>query len=923
MIKDIATNLDIIEKSLVLAEVHKKDTFKKGQFKESRRKLKNIKYSLEENCSIAAYGQSQVGKSYLINSLLSSSSQQFMIENEGTYYSFLKDINCSALRTNEVESTGLITRFTCSKPMLSDMVRVRNLSIADIVLILIDSYYKDIRSDVDSISTQEINQFLDQYKSAWMQGDKVQSYIAEDDIYDIEDYLENNLRHETIVIRQSTFFKDISNNIEKVPVSDWVELFSLLWNKNEKISQLFGKLINEYSKFKFENEIFLPFDSVLFAKGTILDIRWLDLIVSGGVLDNNPAYESKVSIYNKKGQLLCADFSKAVLAALIAEITFYLPEDIKKDRPFLEHMDLLDFPGARSRSSIEESAVGDTVIPLILRRGKVAYLFNKYSTSERISSILFCHHHNQTSESTVANSVSDWVRDNIGSTIDERTVRLKSTNGISPLFLIATKFNKDLEKQAEETPSRTASHWARFDTVYPEILKGKSWYDSFCKKDGRTVAFQNIYPIRSFSYSSGVLFDGYSEIEKTPEKTIHIHSDFPNYLEKLQQSFLKNEEIQKHFESPEETWNDVATVNNDGSKKIILKLNEIAPRLATYRKQGYLEKLIKIKNDIQSELSRYYVSENIEDQHRRLKDNIRSVRIGLSKRVGDHPELFGRIIDKLMIPAGLLHNEAYEIYTFHSHAPVDLSEAKALCMSAGINLADDYSINVQKLKEYSLIDDDDELQEYLKQECNLTIEQILTPSESLNSTMAGVVTEQLVLVWFDYLNNKTRELSVLIDKSDEVVKMIEDLFVLLNVKKKLFDRIKHYESVIDKQYLHIPVGDLAATFFNDFVSTVGNSHYDESARNKVLEVSQLVHVSPSKKSEEKTFSSMEEALRNLPAANDQNQLQKQPFWNHFSMWESRLEEGLILTSDVQNCNIELNGKLHDLIQQTENLYSNN
>lgn len=923
MIKDIVTNQDIIEKSLELADAYKKDTFKKGQFKESRRKLKNIKYSLEENCSIAAYGQSQVGKSYLINSLLSSSSKQFMIENEGIFYSFLKDINCSALRTNEVESTGLITRFTCSKPILSDKVRVRNLSIADIVLILVDSYFKDIRSDIDSLSTQEINDILDKYKSTWIPASKVQSFITEDDIYDIEEYLEKDLRHETIVIRQSSFFKDISNNIEKIPESDWVDVFSLLWNRNDKISALFSKLIKEYSKFKFENEVFIPFESVLFAKGTILDIRWLDLIVTGGVLDNNPAYESEVSIYNKKGQLLCDNFSKAMLAALIAEITFYLPNEIKKDRPFLEYMDLLDFPGARSRSSIEESVVGDTVIPLILRRGKVAYLFNKYSGSERISSILFCHHHNQTAESTVANSVSDWVKDNIGATIEERTERLKITNGISPLFLIATKFNKDLEKQAEETPSRPASHWARFDTVYPEILKGKSWYDSFCKRNGKTYAFQNIYPIRSFSYSAGVLFDGYSELEQTEETGIHIHKDFPNYLEKLQQSFINNEEVQKHFENPQETWDDVATINNDGSKKIIQKLNEIAPKLADCRKQRYQEKLIKIKNDIQSELSRYYVSENIEDQHRRLKDNIRSVRIGLSRKVGERPELFGKIIDKLMIPANLLHDEAYEIYTFHSLAPVDLNEAKALRMSAGINLADDYSVNVQKLKEYSLIDDDEKLQEYLTQECNLTIEQLLAPSASLSSTMAGVVTEQLVLVWFDYLNKKTRELSVLIEKSDEVVKMIEDLFVLLNVKEKLFDRIKHYESVIDKQYLHIPVGDMAATFFNDFVSTVGHSHYDEQARSKVQMVSQLVKVSLSKEAKGISFSSMEEAIRNLPEADDQDQLQKQPFWSHFSSWESRLEEGLILTSDVQNCNIELNEKLHDLIQQTNNLYLNN
>lgn len=920
MINDIKSNLDIIEQSLLLADDYNKTSFKKGQFKTYRRQLKKIKFSLEENCSIAAYGQSQVGKSYLINSLLSSSKEQFFIENNGTSYSFLKDINCSALKTSEVESTGLITRFSCSDHQKTDKVRVRNLSIPDIILILVDSYYKDIRANGEILSTEKINSKLDQMKQGWLERTSVQKYITEDDIYDIEDYLNKNLLHESAVVKQSSFFKDVATNIEKIPESNWDEVFSLLWNENEQISKLFKFLIKEYSKIKFQSNIYIPFSAVLFSKGTILDIRWLDLVLEGGVLDNNPSYESTITIYNEKGQPLCEDFGKAILAALIAEITFYLPGEIKKDRPFLQQMDLLDFPGARSRSSVEEKAVGDSVIPLILRRGKVAYLFNKYSNTERIASVLFCHHHNQTAESTVANSISDWVSNNIGTTIEERTNRLETTNGISPLFFVATKFNIDLAKQKEETPQSKADHWTRFDKVYPEMLKGKNWYDSFSKRGGRTVAFQSIYPIRSFQYSAGELFDGYSETKHTEEKNIHEYPDFPHYLEDLKHSFLENEEVKKHFDNPERTWNDVVTLNNDGSKRIIQNLNALSPVLSSCREARYLEILMKIKKDILDELNHYYVSEDVETQHKRLKENIRSVRVGLSRKVGDHPELFGQIVDRLMIPSSILHHEAYDIYTFHKCAPVVLNEAKALCMSAGINLSDEYSINLQKLKDYTLIDDDEDLRLYLEEECHLSIEQILTPNNSLNATLAGVVTEQLVLVWFDFLNSKTQELSVLLDKSDGIVKMIQDLFGLLSVKEQLFHRIQHYESVIEKPFIHIPVGDLAASFFNDFVSTVGYAYYTTSAKQKVNDVSRTLKISIPNAVSENEFSSMEEALRNLPAADDQDQLRKQPFWSHFSRWESRLEEGLIMTSDVQNCNLLLNSQLHNLIEQTESLY---
>lgn len=94
---------------------------------------------------------------------------------------------------------------------------------------------------------------------------------------------------------------------------------------------------------------------------------------------------------------------------------------------------------------------------------------------------------------------------------------LLNTNGIAPLFFIATKFNIDLERTKSDNSDnkdRLAMHWNRFDTVFPEIIKPNRWLDEWVASGnmGSIKAFQNIYPLRDFYWSgkNGV-FDGYSD----------------------------------------------------------------------------------------------------------------------------------------------------------------------------------------------------------------------------------------------------------------------------------------------------------------------------------------------------------------------------------------------------------------------------
>ncbi|MBR5101731.1 MAG: hypothetical protein IK092_01225, partial [Muribaculaceae bacterium] len=76
-----------------------------------RRGFKKIQFASEERCSTAAFGESQMGKSYLVSALNSEPGKPFTVTDGVKSYNFIDEINPSN-PNSQVESTGLVTRFT-------------------------------------------------------------------------------------------------------------------------------------------------------------------------------------------------------------------------------------------------------------------------------------------------------------------------------------------------------------------------------------------------------------------------------------------------------------------------------------------------------------------------------------------------------------------------------------------------------------------------------------------------------------------------------------------------------------------------------------------------------------------------------------------------------------------------------------------
>ena len=935
MIEDIKKHIELIDASIAWAKEYGKDTFPYEIFKDYRRKLRRIQNALDENCSAAAYGESQVGKSYLMSSLLSSSKSPFVITNSEKSYSFIDQLNPSGGNTSKIESTGVITRFTLNKgdSTMKDFVKIRNLSIVDIILLLADSYYNDIKINQDNVlKYDEINSILEGKSPLWASRIIQQSEIDEDDIKDIADYMHDIIGNAASGFNQSNFCKIVAPIIQFVSYDKWVELFSLLWNNNKELSHLFSVLINEYKKIKFQTNVYVPFNAVLKEKGTLLKIEWLDTVC--GVCIDTGKDEIYTDVYDVNGNLLAKDFHKGNLSALIAEITFELPDALAVDRKFLHKLDLLDFPGARSRDKFKEQEI-HTVLPKILRRGKVAYLFNKYSRSLRISSVLFCHHNDQKAEATIGETINNWLEENIGATPEERANMLNNTNGIAPLFFIATKFNIDLERTKTDNPLNTDKlddHWNRFNTVFPEIVKPNRWLDDWVKPGGlfRSASFQNIYPLRDFYWSgkNGV-FDGYSDGEiKSEEKSVHSFEDYPDYFENLKLSFLQNDFVRKHFADPERTWNDVATINNDGSKAIISSLDAIAGVLDDARKQKYLVQLLNIKAEMYNTLSVYYEPEDIEAKNRKVKQIASDMKMSLILSVGEKPELFGRIIDNLMVPVGDLRDIAYDIIICHSDTPKDFSIVNFIRKQADINLKDNKQVNIQKLCDYFNGCDPSALDEALKARGCSVADIVSSETETL-TTVADVVTKHIVDYWNTYINNKVKILEPMLPHSDEVVFMLAALLRKLGVKKVLSERIDRYCTMFSVNEQPNAIADFASLTLNNFVSYVGRNYIDDeeanSIRAKADSCNIRVDLNPCAWNVVRKPQPLLETLSAFDAASDIDKvdkvvLAKLPLWDNFQRWENLVTIGLLYASDISQVNPEANAKIKEIIDGCDILY---
>lgn len=904
----------------------------------NRIQLKKIKSALQEKPAIVLYGESQQGKSYLVSSLLSTNNSVFKVvdKDNDKDYDFITEINPIG---QGAESTSVVTRFSVSA--VSDIqgypVKVKLLSITDILLILCDAYYNDIKDYTNQLKEIDIRKAVQNMKQR-CEGRAVERnriYVTEDDVLIMRDYFEQHFRSKAPYISDADYFRSVSQFIEHTDANDWCDIFAILWNNNRQFTELFKTIIQHYRQIQFAKELYTPYSAILRepAGAAILDVKRLH------ELNQLESARKITSVAIVGGKQMEYPIPASILCVLAAEVILQLPNTLSQEKTFLQNSDVLDFPGARARlDKKEEDIVDNTLIPQLLLRGKVAFLFNKYSDNLMINTLLLCHGKKQAGPRFMPYLLKDWIETFVGKDAVEREVFMQKAQ-IAPLFVIGTMFNLDLKKDQNDRPgdstSLTARWQQRFETVYHKELFGEDcqWLEEWTPN----TPFRNFYFLRDFYYSSpaeGNIFTGWNRNGGTEQELV-LHPNYPDFYEELKKSFLNFPFVQRHFENPQKAWSEASSINKDGSAYIIQNLTTATQNINSAREDKFKRDIQNISHSIISELVKFYYDESSNNNILRAKQLAGETQAALDIAFGKDPYCFGKLMQCFILTEG----DVYRI--FHEEfLHVDLTTQKEIgqyvyirMKAVGIDPNNTFETNLDILsRAYEM--QADECREYFEKRGVDLNELFFTPDNGMKS-ISQTLAEHLEKYWFDtwLRKDKYNALKSLLDETTiaNLLDMFHALYTKLGltafVAKSIRKYVDRFGANVDE--IQEMIADMCAEILNKFVSNAGYSYLTDDAiqslkdanveqnlgLNFSLNTPALETITPA------NIAQIFEAMDDLDSIKNNlgENAKYVPGFESRKRWSELLKIGFVFVQDIPNYDVAANKQLGEIKAKFETI----
>lgn len=807
IIYNIDTNASLVRKAIDWSFNNLKYDEKEQATKSLKRsynELEKVKNSLNEKPVVAVFGASQVGKSYLIKSLLSEPNQPLSIEYNGEKFDFISRIN----PVGGAESTGLVTRFTIHNQLIEDNfpIKIKILTPKDILLIILDSFYLDLKKFSFHQEVAEIESHLFKFENE--KNDYHQNFLNEFDIEDCTKYFYDHFsKYEIIFDRfeKTKFFSRIGKIIEKYQPNRWSDILSIMWNYNEKLTKLFDTLILGLAELDFYKYGYIEFNQVLREEG-ILDVMKLNTLFTD---------QKKIKI--KLENNVVKYVSQSLMTALIAELVLKIPNQIVNNKPFLEKADLLDFPGARTRLDIEyEDIEKEKNLENMLLRGKVSYLFNKYSDEMNVTNLLFCIKDNPNEVKELPSLLENWIHKNIGTDPEKRAMVIGDSI-IPPLFIINTFFNnqlnfdKDNNSGFESDYNVLNSKWeTRFNRLFVDgiVTKSKDWNVNWT---GQNQSFKNFYLLRDYKYPVDI-YEGFEsegiELSIKPYRAL--------YMSKLKESFLNYDFTKNHIQEPEKLWDNATSINKDGSISIIENLSKVANN-----KTKIINSIVKVNNEIDKTrglLNNFVKSDEVEKIKKQKLSKILDFEMQMVSVFRKNESIFIDFVENLLI-------EPYELYeqlnksNFKFELKLDdknLFVEDLITNYPELNSCSNVEMVYDVLKNGMYLNSKDEVDEYLNR-YKIEVKDLLK-SENLQSK-AIFYTDLMLNHWknkMSFENIQKLNLGLSNDFIDFLVEHLSFLIEKKNIRSKIIQLIDNATNIIEfDNSLNTYIAESSCLIFNE------------------------------------------------------------------------------------------------------------
>ena len=971
---DTQTQIGSINKSLQWFKKYNPEVYEQ-KFDELvglRCKLRKIIEAQKEKPSIAAFGESQKGKSYLIGNLLQKQKSPFMVKDEkGEMVNFVDRVN--PIGDNK-EATGVVTRFTpfnqegyLDRYHPEHPVIVKLFNVASIATILCDSYYWDLL-DTQYYSDEDIKTVADQiYEKYSDMPELSQNILVEDDILDIRNYLKTYVKTAHGLLR-SGYFEKLALVIRRVPQSEWASVLKYLWHENKSITDLFQRLVDALRVLGFAHEVYADFDAVMHLgdnKNTIMSVDCLN-----GLDDTTWSLKTNVYVKKEGNMKLVPDFLKCELCAICAETIFKIDPDylndedeygfedeycdepgqmplqtkrklkgkVKKD--LLIDTDLLDFPGARNRLAVMEDSLnmvdkkGVSNLVKMLLRGKVAYLFNSYNESRIINILLFCQENSNINVTKMWMMINDWVEKYVGSNARQRKQTISRCGGVSPLFIIGTKFNIDMiEKNNEDGDSDNAldGRWTgRFKKILYEEGLNADYVNWFKNWDAEGSTFKNIYLLRDYKYSGcngkgNNLYDGFNENDSNSKETrLCLSGPFYN---SLRSTFINNADVQMFFEDPALAWDVAATKNNDGALFIIDKLTVVAKNMNETRKEQFSQEMEKIREDVVAIMKQYLVTD---DKDELLEENIGKadeIFCDMDFTCQTSPDYFGHLLQALQLSETesfkILHDLIPRITTiiFNGQQFKQYQLIRERCRNfEGCETEDAKWMRLTEA--YPRLSDKEKATRFLE-ERDIDYKKLFA-GPMLRRRNSTVIANSLIERWQNGINEVTfkNKFSGHGKLAERTMSMLVDCLVntAKNVKlaEKIENDIAQYTDVLNvaniKQEL---VADIVATSISDFVMNFGYQNLTPDQIESAKRIAADRRLNCFKSIEQKRQENYdEEAITKLldDILSDENEFPPS-FMTYYNNWIEYMYVAFIAHLEIRDYNHEANNRLKAILDE--------
>ncbi|CNL70987.1 putative virulence factor [Yersinia kristensenii] len=587
--------------------------------------------------TVGFFGISQAGKSYLISALAAGNNGELEARYGTQVVDFIKEVNPVG---GGKEATGLVTRFTKHAPdaPVGYPIPLRLFSEIDLAKILANTWFNDFNHEhlnykIDENRIEErLRPFLQHAGQA-----SANNGVSSEDVVALWDYLNASFK-KSVEKLEHAWWPQVLKIAPALNPHDRADLFSLLWGEQPELTETYRSLANVLAKLNHAKIVFAPLETLIdHSSGSIMNVDSLNR------LGSSQDRIIEIRFWKDNQQTGSATLSQAELAALTSELIFPLAE--VTNNSVMEQVDLLDFPGYRGRLKLlalkDAAQDGQNPVSQLLLRGKVAYLFERYTDNQEMNALVVCaSSFKQSDVSDVGPVLTRWVEKTQGKTAEERG---KSKAG---LFWAITMCDMRITDNLKKTESQLKEAWEGM--LHMTLLERFSQYD-WLKEWSPGKPFDNCFLVRKPGMDNPFL-----TLENEPGqenlKEIALAERYGDVLDIMGRVFITGNNVRRHVAEPKEAWEKMLELNDGGISRLTGALRGVAH--LEFKLQRLREQLLQCRHETGDQrLGRWYEQDG-DGQIVKKQAIAKDLWQGLSAC----PHSLGEMISSLDLPAPELHN---------------------------------------------------------------------------------------------------------------------------------------------------------------------------------------------------------------------------------------------------------------------------